>query len=90
MQQVSPSILEKMVTNTGVTVLQLSKKHKILLIFLRYFQCAVCKATIDDVKNIFPTIIKMNAIPVFVHMESKAIADKFFSSVWNILSSNIV
>lgn len=48
---------------------------------MRHFGCCFCKATVDDIRKLFPTLIKLNTIPVFVHMESKEEAEKFFNSV---------
>ncbi|EFC38397.1 predicted protein [Naegleria gruberi] len=72
-------LLETMITNIGVSVADLSKKHVVLLVFLRYFGCVFCQRSIVDIVNSLSSLIKLNCIPVFVHQESEQEADEFFS-----------
>lgn len=44
-------LLETMITNIGVSVADLSKKHVVLLVFLRYFGCVFCQRSIVDIVN---------------------------------------
>nr|CAG4709673.1 unnamed protein product [Naegleria fowleri] len=72
-------LLSEMMTNIGVSVADLSKKHVVLLIFLRYFGCVFCQRNIVEVVNCLSSLIKFNCVPVFVHQESEEEANKFFS-----------
>jgi len=54
--------------------------HKILLLFLRHFNCIFCQATICKVASYYKSLIQMNTVPVLVHQESPDCANEFFSS----------
>ncbi|EFC41756.1 G protein signaling regulator [Naegleria gruberi] len=72
-------LLSEMKTNIGVTVEELSRKHIVLLIFLRYFGCVFCQKSVVQIVSCLSNLIKLNCVPVFVHQESKEEADEFFS-----------
>ncbi|KAG2377679.1 hypothetical protein C9374_009195 [Naegleria lovaniensis] len=72
-------LLSEMYTNIGVSVAELSKKHVVLLVFLRYFGCVFCQRNIVDIVNSLSSLIKFNCLPVFVHQESEEEANAFFS-----------
>ena len=68
-------------TNPSLNLLTLSRKHKVLLIFLRAFGCAVCKINIGITGDLYDDMLKLNCVPVFVHMEDRDTAENFFCSV---------
>lgn len=72
-------LLSEMKTNIGVSVEELSHKHVVMLVFLRYFGCVFCQKSIVEVVNSLQALIKLNCVPVFVHQESSLDADEFFS-----------
>jgi NMD protein affecting ribosome stability and mRNA decay len=63
-----------------LSVAQLSEQHKVLLVFLRFFQCPFCQATIAKVALNYKTLIQLNTIPVFIHQETEEYAMDYFAN----------
>ena len=74
-------LLPEMKTNVGVSVAELSQKHVVLLVFLRYFGCVFCQKSVVEIVNSLSSLIKLNCVPVFVHQETTEEADVFFSEM---------
>ncbi|KAL0488886.1 regulator of G-protein signaling [Acrasis kona] len=70
-------ILYSFNTNKGISIGEISKKHKILLLFLRHTNCCFCKEALLDLSDNYKTLIKYNTIPIVVHMESPAYFERF-------------
>jgi hypothetical protein len=86
-QKIDSTIMEEMIiynfpSSEKMSVASFSeRKHKILLVFLRHFNCAFCKATICKVASYYKTLLQLNTIPVFVHQESEECANEYFSNL---------
>ena len=65
----------------GETIGSLSKNHKVLLVFLRTFECAFCKQRLALHADLIQELIKANCVPVFVHMEDADTAENFLCQV---------
>jgi len=63
------------------TLHSLSLRHTVLVIFLRPFACAFCKQKIALAGDLFEDFMKLNTVPVFVHLEDKDTAENFMCSV---------
>jgi len=83
--QVTKELLDEMIlynyeTSEKISVGQLSQQHKVLLVFLRHFQCIYCQATILKIAAHHQVLLQLNTIPVLIHQESKENAEKFFET----------
>ncbi len=74
----SNSMIREMKTNEGVSVLELSQKQPVLLVFLRHFGCVFCKEALDDLSKLRPSFNKKGVKYVFVHMAPEHVANKYF------------
>lgn len=74
------NILDKMITNKGEPVSELSNKSPILLIFLRHLGCMFCKEALSDLKKIKEKIYQKGTNIVFVHMAESKVASDFFEA----------
>lgn len=70
--------LGAMRTNQGETVLEISEKFPVLLIFLRHFGCIFCKEALDDIAGIRDRIEQKGVRIVFVHMSANSVAKRYF------------
>lgn len=75
---VAPDILNEMVTNTGVTLHEISFQQPIMLVFLRQFGCTFCREALSDISKKRKTIEELGMRLVFVHMTDNEIADRYF------------
>ncbi len=71
-------VLDKMVTNTGATLLELSERQPVLLVFLRHFGCTFCREALADIANRREDIEAGGTQIVFVHMTENEIAERYF------------
>lgn len=74
----STSVLERMVTDSGETVLCLSGKSPLLLVFLRHFGCIFCREALQDLSKLQSEITEKGGDLVFVHMSDKVTAEQYF------------
>ena len=72
-------LLQEMTTNTGNTVLDLSKQKPVLLVFLRHFGCTFCREALEDISQKRASIEANGTQIVFVHMSNEEIADEYFT-----------
>lgn len=68
--QKTEDMLAKMQTTLGISVLELSKKHRVSLSFTKWLGCPLCQKVVADLSDFFPTFLKMNTIPVVCHQET--------------------
>ena len=71
-------MLRDMITNHGHSVLELSRKQNVLLIFLRHFGCTFCKESLRELALLNESNKLNNAQLVLVHMSTEEIAAKYF------------
>jgi peroxiredoxin len=76
--KISAKTLDEIVTNGGLSVLQLSKDKPVLLIFLRHLGCVFCREALKDIASLNRLLVQGDQEIVFVHMESNDIARPFF------------
>lgn len=70
--------LGEMVTQTGVSVLDLSSEKPTVLMFLRHFGCVFCKEALADVAQRITRLKRSGAELVFVHMSESDVAESYF------------
>ncbi len=76
--EIRKEVLKKMLTQKGDSLLELSQKQPILLVFLRHFGCVFCKEALKDIANIKPKLTENGLSLVFVHMAENQIAESYF------------
>ncbi len=54
--------------NTGESILQLSNKSKILLVFVRHSGCCFCRQTLEHLKNNLEHLSQNAITPIIIHM----------------------
>ncbi len=79
MNSVSPDDLSQIKTNQGISLLDLSNKGPVLLVFLRHFGCIFCREAMKDLAKNRNAIEKRGVQIVFVHMSDKITADSYFN-----------
>lgn len=77
-QKVSGTILERMKTDQGDSVMDLSTKKPLLLVFLRHFGCIFCREALQDLSKLQNEITEKGGDLVFVHMADKETAKEYF------------
>lgn len=73
-------LIAGMKTHAGDSVLDLSQKHSVLLIFLRHFGCIFCKEALYDLSKMKDEITSKGVRLVFVHMSEPSIAEDYFKN----------
>lgn len=71
-------ILDEMVTNEGETLLSLTYKSPVMLVFLRHFGCVFCKEALYDISQKRKSIEAGGIKIVFVHMADDETATEYF------------
>lgn len=77
--RLTTNLMEKMKTSTGKSLLDLSRKQPVLLVFLRHFGCTFCRQALADLKASKTKIEKRGVKLVFVHMSDNATAKEYFN-----------
>jgi hypothetical protein len=70
-RQISPAVQEMALrsrTNKGVTLLEMSKRQPILVVFLRHFGCPFCRETLSDLSQQRKEIEAAGTQIVLIHM----------------------
>jgi len=67
---------ETITSREGKTVYELSKEHKIIGIFIKWYGCPMCQEVMEVVGKMFPTFIKLNTLPIIFHQENELDAKK--------------
>ena len=70
-------------TNHGETLLDLSKKERLLLVFIRQFGCIFCRENMAELSKLSSIKDKRKLKLVFVHMSDPAYADEFFNNYFD-------
>jgi hypothetical protein len=71
---------QSMNTNFNISVNELSQKHSVVCLFIKWFGCPMCQEVIEEVGKNLKTMIQMNTIPVIIHQERDQDAVKYFES----------
>eukprot|EP01080_Neovahlkampfia_damariscottae_P008345 gene8345-170_t len=64
----------------GISVYEFSQKHKVVGFFIKWIGCPVCQEVIENVGRMFPTFIKLNAVPIIFHQEDPKTVKKYFEN----------
>lgn len=68
--KVDSDIFKEMITDQGTTIHELCQKGaKVLLYFLNSLGCQFCQGRIDDLYNLYDSLIKLNVVPVILYNE---------------------
>ena len=70
-------------TNQGPSLLDLSDKNKVLLVFIRHFGCTFCRETVSEIAKLEKVIEGKKLTLVYVHMSDPSFGDEFFSKYYN-------
>ncbi len=70
--------LREMVTQSGISVRELSSEKPVVLMFLRHFGCVFCKEALADIADRAKRLKRTGAELVFVHMSEPEIAERYF------------
>jgi thiol-disulfide isomerase/thioredoxin len=70
-------------TNKGDTLLELSNKQRVLLVFVRHFGCTFCRETVSEISKLEERIAGKKLTLVYVHMSDPSNADEFFSRYYD-------
>jgi hypothetical protein len=70
-------------TNKGDTLLELSSKQNVLLVFIRHFGCTFCRETVSEISRLEQSITGKKLTLVFVHMSDPTDGDEFFSRYYD-------
>lgn len=70
--------LEKIITNAGNDLKQLSTSFPVLLVFLRHFGCLFCQEALRDISERKDQLSYNKIKVVFVHMAENEVANEFF------------
>ena len=76
--------MENMVTNKGVSLLELSESGKVLLVFLRQFGCTFCRETLSELLALREEIENEDTEIVLVHQMN----DEYAEQILNIYHLN--
>ncbi len=80
-RQISPAVQEMALrsrTNKGLTLLEMSKRQPILLVFLRQFGCSFCRETLSDLSKQRKAIEGTGTQIVLIHMAADQKAHDVF------------
>ncbi|KAL0480728.1 RGS1 [Acrasis kona] len=81
--EIPSGFLDKIVTNKGVAIGEINKRHKVLLMFLRRIGCMFCKETLKDIAEAYNSLIQFNTVPVVVHIETPTVFANFMKEFSN-------
>lgn len=70
-------------TNQGDTILNLSEKNDVLLVFIRHFGCMFCRETVSELSKLSKKIEERKLKLVFVHMSDPDFGDQFFARYYD-------
>jgi ankyrin repeat protein len=66
--------------NTGQTIGELSKKHRVIIFTIKWFGCPLCQELIDIIGKTLFTMLKMNTIPIIGHQQNHETAKSYFAN----------
>ena len=70
--------LAGLITNNNISVASLSEDKKVLLVFLRHFECIFCREVLVDLSAKRVNYANQGIEIVFVHMSDQATAERYF------------
>ncbi len=76
------SLIRLVRTSQNASLLELSEKQNVLLIFVRHFGCTFCRETVAEMAKIEDAMAGQNLTQVFVHMSDPDFGDKFFAQYY--------
>lgn len=81
MESKSPQValLRTMITNKGHSLLDVTIRRPVMLIFLRHFGCTFCREALAEISKKRESIEALGSKIVFVHMSDNETADRYFS-----------
>jgi hypothetical protein len=71
-------ILASMKTNVGLSVAELSKNQRVLLLFLTRIDCPHCQFNVHEFVTEQKTMLQLNTFFVLVHQEPANIVERYF------------
>eukprot|EP01080_Neovahlkampfia_damariscottae_P003970 gene3970-7226_t len=74
------NLFNNLTINSGQTIAELSKKHRVIIFTIKWFGCPLCQELIDLIGKSLFTMLKMNTIPVIGHQQNHESAVKYFQS----------
>lgn len=75
----TPDTFDEMTTNRGNKLNDLTYQKPILLVFLRHFGCAFCRASLVELAGKRDEYTDMGVKMVFVHMSDNETAEEYFT-----------
>ena len=69
---------DKIITNTGESIHDISMDTPVLLVFLRHFGCIFCQEALADLAAMKADITAKNVELIFVHMANYETAESYF------------
>lgn len=76
---VEQKIMAEMRTNRGDSLLSLSRRSPVMLVFLRHFGCVFCREALSDISRRKAEIEALGTQVVFVHLNDEETAERFFA-----------
>ncbi|KAL9641699.1 hypothetical protein ABK040_013203 [Willaertia magna] len=73
---------------SGYSILNLSQKHRLLLVFIKFKGCPLCQKVMEDLSHCLPNFLKLNVIPVICHQEDEEKMTNFLKEL-NLLSVKV-
>lgn len=72
--------LSKLKLDNGISIYELSKKHRIVLSFIKWLGCPICQKEVANLGNYLSSFLKLNVIPIVCHMEKMDEANSYFEN----------
>lgn len=76
---IEDTIMEEMITNTGQSILSISRNHPVMLVFLRHFGCTFCRAALAEISADLDRLQSNGTKVVFAHMSDESTARNYFN-----------
>lgn len=73
------NIFDKIITNKGNRISELSDNQPVMMIFLRHFGCTFCREALAELSTKKKSLEDAGTRMVFVHMSDNETADKYFT-----------
>jgi peroxiredoxin len=78
MLRIDSDTLTHMTTDKGQTLMDISMRKPVMMIFLRHFGCNFCREAMADLGKLRPSLVKQNIELVLVHMAENDTAQDYF------------
>ena len=70
---------ERFQTNQGESIADLSRRHRLLIVFLRHSGCTFCREALADLAEQRARLEAQHVMPVLIHMGSESQGARFFA-----------